>query len=60
LYPLLKYSYKLRFEERPNYDKMRFMIKSILLQKDFLPDNRFDWSLRDGENFKKFGPNDGN
>jgi hypothetical protein len=55
---MLKYSYKLTYEERPNYEKLRFMIKKILIERDFIPDNKFDWSLCPGENFKKIDNND--
>lgn len=52
LYPLLKYSYGLGYDEKPDYEKMRFMIKKILLENGYLPDNKFDWSLNNGEKFK--------
>lgn len=53
LYPLLKYSYRLEFEERPDYEKMKFLLKKILLERDYLPDNKFDWSLGPGQSFPK-------
>ena len=32
LEPLLNYSYKLKYVEKPDYNKLRFMIKKILLE----------------------------
>jgi hypothetical protein len=58
LYPLLKYSYKLSYEERPNYSKLKFLIKKILIEREYIPDNKFDWSLYPGEQFKKINVND--
>ena len=34
------------------------MIKKILIERDFIPDNKFDWSLCPGETFKKIDTND--
>jgi hypothetical protein len=34
------------------------MIKKILIERNFVPDNKFDWSLFAGDVFKKFDPND--
>ena len=34
------------------------MLKKILLERDFIPDNLFDWSLSPVENFKKVNPED--
>lgn len=52
---MLEYAYRLKFKERPDYQKMRFMIKKIMIESDFVPDNnKFDWSLKRGERFKKF------
>ena len=45
LYPLLKYSYKLDYEERPDYKKIKFILEKILLEKNYIPDAKFDWSL---------------
>lgn len=45
LLPFLKYTYRLKFNERPNYSKLKFMLKNILIEREFVPDNKFDWSL---------------
>lgn len=52
LLPLLSYSYKLKYEEKPNYNRLRFMFKKILLDKGFFPSDKFDWSLCQGEKFR--------
>ena len=38
LYPFLKYAYKIGYEERPDYQYIRFILKKILLDKNFIPD----------------------
>jgi hypothetical protein len=42
----------LEFEERPDYKKLRFMMKKIIIENNFVPDNKFDWNLNDEEEFK--------
>lgn len=49
----MKYSYKLEFKEAPDYEKLKFMFKKILLERDYIPDNKFDWSLGPGETFQR-------
>ena len=44
--PLLRYAYKLEFEERPDYRRIQFLMKKILLNRDFIPNNTFDWSIQ--------------
>ena len=58
MYPLLRYSYKLGYTETPNYDKIKFILIKILLDRNFKPDNKFDWSLGPGETFKRVDEND--
>lgn len=58
LYPLLKYAYEMTFDEVPNYQKLIFNFKKILLDRDYIPEQRFDWSLLPGEQFAKVNPND--
>ena len=41
---ILTYAYNLEYEERPDYNRLRFMFKKILLDKNFVPWNKFDWS----------------
>ena len=55
---MLKYSYNLEYAERPNYNYLRFMLKKILLDLDYIPDNTFDWSLFPGKSFPKVDPDD--
>lgn len=58
MYPLLKYSYNLAYTEKPDYKKIRFMLQQILIEKGYLPDMHFDWSLNPGEKFKHIDDND--
>ena len=37
LVEILTYAYNLEYEERPDYNRLRFMYKKILLDKDFIP-----------------------
>jgi hypothetical protein len=36
--------FKLKFEEEPNYGKLKFMLTVALLQQNQLVDNHFEWS----------------
>ena len=58
LSPLLKYSYNLEYTQRPDYNYLRFMLKKILLDRDYIPDTSFDWSLAPGVSFPKVDPNE--
>ena len=53
LIPMLSYAYDLQFEERPDYERLKFMFRKVLMDKDYLPDKIFDWSLRQGQTFNK-------
>ena len=33
-----------KFEEEPNYSKLKFLLKRILLNQDIVPCLKFDWS----------------
>jgi serine/threonine protein kinase len=44
LLPFAEEAFDLEFDERPDYCKLKFMLKSILLNKDVVPDLYFDWS----------------
>ena len=37
---------------------MKFMLKKILLERDYVPDNKFDWSLGHGQTFPKVDKHD--
>lgn len=39
----LEYTYSLEFDETPDYNKIRFLLKKILLDNDLIPNNKFDW-----------------
>lgn len=56
--PLLTYAYSLEFTDRPDYEKMKFMLKKILMDRDYVPERKFDWSLRPGEHFGRVDQND--
>ena len=43
----------MEFDEKPEYEKMKFMLKKILIEKNFIPDNKFDWSLGPGQSFRR-------
>ena len=58
MYPLLKYSYNLHFDERPDYQYIIYMLQKILLDRDYVPDSKFDWSLGPNESFKRVDPED--
>ena len=45
LKPVLEYAYNLEFEEEPEYEKLKFMLKKILLDENMIPIDKFDWSF---------------
>ena len=42
---ILSYAYNLEYEERPDYNRLKFMFKKILLDQEYIPNNKFDWSV---------------
>ena len=46
LIPMLSHAYDLEFKEKPDYERLKFMFRKVLMDKDYLPDRIFDWSLR--------------
>lgn len=55
---LLNYAYELEFDERPDYERIKFLFRKILLDRNFLPEKKFDWSLRPGESFMRVNNDD--
>ena len=45
LKPVLEYAYSLGFEEEPDYTKLKFLLKKILLDEEVVPHFKFDWSF---------------
>jgi len=41
--------YSLKFSEKPNYNKLRFLLKKELLDLEKVPDKKYDWNQ---EHFK--------
>ena len=60
LLPLLEYAYDLDFDEKPDYERLKFLFKKILIEKDYPPTVGFEWSLRQGVSFDKINPDDNN
>jgi len=44
LKPLLSYAYDLEYDEQPDYGRVKFYFQKILMDEDFYPDKKFDWS----------------
>lgn len=44
LLPLAEYIYSLKFEEEPNYGKIKFLLAKVLLDNEKIPDMVFDWN----------------
>ena len=53
LSPLLEEAYSYTFQEKPNYNKLIFMIEKIILGYGFIPDNKFFWLFEEGEQSKR-------
>ncbi len=45
LVEILTYAYSLEYDERPDYNRLKFMMKKIMLDREYIPNNRFDWSM---------------
>lgn len=43
LIQFVRYAYKLKYEERPDYGYLRHLLLKILLDKDLVPDSVYDW-----------------
>ena len=43
LLPFIKLVYDLKFEQKPDYDKLKFMLTKILLDSNKIPDKQYDW-----------------
>ena len=52
LLPLLSYAYELSYEEEPDYHKIKFLFKKILMDSRMPVEVNFDWALRAGEELK--------
>ena len=37
------------FTEKPNYNKLRFLLEKNLLDHEIIPDNNFDWNTNENE-----------
>ena len=49
---LAEYSYSLSFKDRPNYNKIRFLLTKVLLDQDLVPSKDFDWNKAETINSK--------
>ena len=38
--------YALKFDEKPNYNHLRFLLQKNLMNKDMFPNKDFDWILK--------------
>jgi hypothetical protein len=38
--------YSLYFSEKPNYNKLKFLLKKELLDLDKVPDKKYDWNQK--------------
>ena len=43
LLPFFRIVFNLKFEEKPDYDKLKFMLIKTLLDSNQTPDKKFDW-----------------
>ena len=40
---ILEEAYSYEYEEEPNYGKLKFMLKSLLLNSGYIPDHLYSW-----------------
>ena len=50
--PLLEIAYGIGFDERPDYNQIRFLLQKIQLDQNYLPELQFDWEMSSNESFK--------
>ena len=52
--PFATYIFSLEFKEKPNYNKLRFLLEKNLMERNMVPSNDFDWlnSKKNEENDK--------
>ena len=43
LLPFLNIVFNLKFDEKPDYDKLKFMLIKVLLDSNETPDKKYDW-----------------
>jgi hypothetical protein len=43
LVPILTEAYKYKYNEQPNYAKLRFMLEKILMERDQAPNTKMSW-----------------
>ena len=44
--PILTYAYELEYKERPDYNKMKFLFRKILMDRGYFPAKEFQWALK--------------
>ena len=44
LIPILEEANQIKFEEKPNYGKLRFLLEKILLDSDMVPDSKYSFA----------------
>ena len=54
LLPFCEDIFMLKFEEEPNYGKLRHMLVSILLKENIAPNVTFDWSTFNISRYQEF------
>ena len=45
LLPILTEAYKYKYEEQPDYGKLRFMLEKILMERDHAPNTKLSWFI---------------
>jgi hypothetical protein len=43
LIPILDEAYKIEYDEKPNYGKLRFFLELVLLENGSIPDKNYSW-----------------
>ena len=47
--PLLEEAYSYGYDEKPNYEKLKFIMKSILFKIGYIPDYHYSWVYTEQE-----------
>ena len=54
LIEVLEECYAIKYDEEPNYDKIKFIMKNALLEERIVPGGRYDSKRRNGPNLFNF------
>ena len=58
LLPFVKTVFELKFDEKPYYHYLKFLLVKVLLDKNVAPDHKYDWNWQRRSSVNMFGISD--